>query len=78
MTIAREEIFGPVVSVIPFDTVEEALQLANDTEYGLAGGVWTRNLVDGAPDGAGHQGGDDVGQLLWRARPRRSASAATR
>lgn len=44
MTIAREEIFGPVVSVIPFDTPEEALQLANDTDYGLGGAVWTRDL----------------------------------
>ncbi|MFT3721091.1 aldehyde dehydrogenase family protein [Pseudorhodoferax sp.] len=44
MTIAREEIFGPVASVIPFDTVEDALRLANDTSYGLAGGVWTQNL----------------------------------
>lgn len=44
MTIAREEIFGPVASVIPFDTVEDALRLANDTPYGLAGGVWTRSL----------------------------------
>ncbi|MES2484122.1 MAG: aldehyde dehydrogenase family protein [Pseudomonadota bacterium] len=44
MTIAREEIFGPVASVIPFDTVEEALQIANDTPYGLAGGVWTQSL----------------------------------
>jgi aldehyde dehydrogenase (NAD+) len=44
MRIAREEIFGPVVSVIPFDTVEEALTLANDTEFGLGGGVWTRNV----------------------------------
>jgi aldehyde dehydrogenase (NAD+) len=44
MTIAREEIFGPVASVIPFDTVEEALALANATEYGLASGVWTTNL----------------------------------
>jgi aldehyde dehydrogenase (NAD+) len=33
-----------VVTVIPFDTVEEALRLANDTEFGLAGGVWTRSL----------------------------------
>jgi aldehyde dehydrogenase (NAD+) len=44
MTIAREEIFGPVASVIPFDTVEEALALANATEYGLASGVWTSNV----------------------------------
>ncbi|WP_244111943.1 aldehyde dehydrogenase family protein [Burkholderia diffusa] len=44
MTIAREEIFGPVASVIPFDTMDEALQLANDTPYGLAGGVWTSSL----------------------------------
>jgi len=44
MTIAREEIFGPVVTVIPFDTIEEALTLANDTEFGLASGIWTQNL----------------------------------
>jgi aldehyde dehydrogenase (NAD+) len=44
MTIAREEIFGPVMSVIPFDTTEDALTLANATVYGLAGGVWTRSL----------------------------------
>ncbi|MET7508494.1 aldehyde dehydrogenase family protein [Streptomyces albidoflavus] len=44
MTIAREEIFGPVASVIPFDDPEDALRLANDTPYGLAGGVWTRDL----------------------------------
>jgi aldehyde dehydrogenase (NAD+) len=44
MTIAREEIFGPVISVIPFDSVDDALQLANDTKYGLAGGLWTRSL----------------------------------
>jgi aldehyde dehydrogenase (NAD+) len=40
MTIAQEEIFGPVLSIIPYDTEEEAVAIANDTVYGLAGGVW--------------------------------------
>jgi aldehyde dehydrogenase (NAD+) len=44
MTIAREEIFGPVASVIPFDTTDEALALANATEFGLASGVWSSNV----------------------------------
>ena len=43
-TIAREEIFGPVGAVIPFDTVEEAIAIANDTEYGLAATIWTQNV----------------------------------
>ena len=41
MTIAQEEIFGPVLSVLPYDTEEEAVRIANDTIYGLAGGVWS-------------------------------------
>jgi len=44
MRIAREEIFGPVASVIPFDTIDEALKLANDTDYGLGGACWTTNV----------------------------------
>ncbi|MEI6855771.1 MAG: aldehyde dehydrogenase family protein [Acidimicrobiaceae bacterium] len=40
MTIAQEEIFGPVLSIIPYDTEEEAIAIANDSLYGLAGGVW--------------------------------------
>jgi aldehyde dehydrogenase (NAD+) len=41
MTIAQEEIFGPVLSIIPYDSEEEAVEIANDSPYGLAGGVWS-------------------------------------
>ena len=44
MTIAQEEIFGPVISVIPFDDAEHALKMANDINYGLGGAVWTSSL----------------------------------
>lgn len=45
MRIAQEEIFGPVLTSIPFSTEEEALQIANDTQYGLTGYVWTNDLT---------------------------------
>ena len=41
MTIAQEEIFGPVLSIMPYDDEEDAVRIANDSLYGLAGGVWS-------------------------------------
>jgi acyl-CoA reductase-like NAD-dependent aldehyde dehydrogenase len=57
MRIAREEIFGPVVSVIPFDTEEEALRLANATPYGLSGSVWSRDIGKALRTARGLQAG---------------------
>jgi aldehyde dehydrogenase (NAD+) len=45
MTIAREEIFGPVLCILPYDTEEQAIQIANDTPYGLAAYVWSKDNV---------------------------------
>lgn len=47
MPLAQQEVFGPVLAVIPFDDEEEAVALANDSRYGLAAGVWTQDLARG-------------------------------
>lgn len=49
MTIAREEIFGPVICLIPYQNEDEAIAIANDTEYGLSSGVWAKNADAAMP-----------------------------
>lgn len=72
MTIAREEIFGPVMSIFVFDTVEEVIKRANDSNYGLAASVWTENIKTGHYIASKLQTGtvwiNDVG-LEWETMP---------
>ncbi|PRI10096.1 aldehyde dehydrogenase family protein [Leucobacter massiliensis] len=56
--IVREEVFGPVVAVLPFEDEADALRLANDTEYGLSGSIWTRDLARGIRAARGVEGGN--------------------
>ena len=60
MRIAREEIFGPVLSVIEFDTEAEAVALANDTPYGLAASIYTDDL------NVAHRVARDLAPAPWR------------
>ncbi|SDI99823.1 aldehyde dehydrogenase family protein [Natribacillus halophilus] len=72
MTVAREEIFGPVMTVHVFDTVEEGIRRANDSVYGLAASVWTENIRQGHYVAGKLQAGtvwiNDVGQE-WETMP---------
>ncbi|WP_280166066.1 aldehyde dehydrogenase family protein [Priestia aryabhattai] len=72
MIIAREEIFGPVMSIFVFDTVEEVIKRANDSDYGLAASVWTENIKTGHYIAGKLQAGtvwiNDVG-LEWETMP---------
>ena len=63
MRIFQEEIFGPVLAVTTFKTEAEALEIANDTMYGLGAGVWTRDRA-GVPHGARHPGRARLDELL--------------
>lgn len=56
--IATEEVFGPVVAVLPFEDEADALQLANDTEFGLSGSIWTNDLGRGIRVARGVEGGN--------------------
>ncbi len=69
MRIAQEEIFGPVLTAIPFETEDEALEIANDVAYGLTGYVWTNDLTRALRVTACAGGRDDLGEFGKRAPP---------
>ena len=71
MSIAKDEIFGPVLSVLKFKDVDEIVERGNNTFYGLAAAVWTRDIAKAAPHRRQVAGRHRVGELLRRLRHRR-------
>ena len=67
MRIAQEEVFGPVLAVIPFEDEDDAIKIANDVDFGLAAGVWTTDNRPSIPDvGKAPRSWDGLGQHLSR------------
>ena len=64
----KEEIFGPVCHIAPFDSEEEAVKMANDTKYGLAASIWTTNLKRGTSCRTADECWHYLGELLVPAR----------